>query len=60
MHFIDGKGYKSELKSKGNCLNNHRKSKSCHLLFMTLHGSVHTHADRHSRMKVISRNQVHS
>ena len=48
MHYINGKGNKSELKSNINYLTNHMKSKSCHYLFMASGVDTHTHTNTHT------------
>ena len=43
LHHISCKGHKSEQRSNRNCLTNHKKSKSYHLLFIALAVDTHTH-----------------
>ena len=48
MHFINGKGHNSELKSKRNYLTNHKKSKSCHYVVIYGLGGGYTHTLLHT------------
>ena len=59
MHYIDGKGHKSELKSNRNYLTNHTKSKLYHHLLMALKVDTHIHTV-HIPIKVISKNQTYN
>ena len=59
MHFIDGKGQKSELRNSRNVLTNHLKFYHA-TSYLWPRGCTHTHKHTHilAHMKVISRNQA--
>ena len=58
MHFIDGKGHKSELKGNNNYLINYTKYANHTTSYVFIALGVDTHTYVHIRMKIISRNQM--